>query len=229
MSNREPMLGLVLPDYAHSLGACKENCGDMCENLQLRCEDSQLKLDFRSEKKLLLPFTGQIPVSKEQSIRTHFWHEIQSESKAWRRVGHKKHGSFESCYRNTTGTQTYLVHMVCYFKRSSLYCLLTAKLLVLKETIISVCIAVNSISRTKYNHYTSEGVWLMTRRKKKWAQTSLWSTTTTSSTVLGLPVRSVVWALLFWETQKGDNIYINHVCICISLVRNKWFGLQWLV
>lgn len=56
----------------------------MCENLQLRCEDSQLKLDFSQcgKKKLLLPFTGQIPVSKEQSIRTHFLREIQSESKA---------------------------------------------------------------------------------------------------------------------------------------------------
>lgn len=89
---QETNVGSSAARWCIHIGSMQRELWDMCENFQLRCEDSQLKLDFsqwEKKKNLLLPFTGQIPVSKEQSIRTHFLREIQSESKAWRRVGHE--------------------------------------------------------------------------------------------------------------------------------------------
>lgn len=87
MCNRKPMLGLVL----HTHWEYAKRIVGYVWKFSVKVWRFTVKVRFFTvrKKKLLLPFTGQIPVSKEQSIRTHFLHEIQSESKAWRRVGHE--------------------------------------------------------------------------------------------------------------------------------------------
>lgn len=162
--HRKSLLGLELREEASMLALLHQStlrgeC-EMCENLQLGCEDSQLKLDFLSER-TFPSLTGQSPVRKEQIVSGQISYSCvllwKYSITVFLVLKHARlsglEGEVNKCYKDfnffccsslsfqskniqlnhfNTGTQTYLIHMIRNFKHSGLHRPLTAKLLVLK-------------------------------------------------------------------------------------------------
>ncbi len=76
--DRKPLLGLMLSDGAFMLAllfqSMQRGLCDMCENFQLGCEDSQLKLDFHSEGTFPSSNWSDSSQCRTDSITTDFFH-----------------------------------------------------------------------------------------------------------------------------------------------------------
>lgn len=74
----KPLLGLELSDGAFMMAllfqSMQRGLCDMCENLQLWCEYSQLKLDFHSERTFPSFYWSDSSQERTNSIRTDFLH-----------------------------------------------------------------------------------------------------------------------------------------------------------
>lgn len=118
-------------------------------------------------------------------------------------------------HRNSAETQTYFVHVVCYFKRSGLYCLLTAKLLILKETIISLSITFNNMSRTKED-LTPQKVSYSRLGKRKSELKPLYGQPQQQAPPSWVSSFALLSELCFSEKHKRDMILtMLSICVCV--------------